>query len=129
MFYGLDKEFEYSAIADSALAREQELFYYNLNIDNYNHALANLPTHAWPSELVEYKNIEYSTLPIDILEQVGVLQYRDQLLALVKTNTIERNKCQLIYNALIAKLPVEIRDTYMKQAFERHQNASVKVQN
>lgn len=122
MYYGLDKEYEYTNLAEAALAREQELFYYDLNIDNYKFALEKLPKDPWPDHLLQYKNNDHSTINLDVIEEVGIYQYRDHLEVLIKTNNVEKLKCKLIYDALLDKIPVEIREQYFKNAYQKFQN-------
>lgn len=122
MYYGIDKDFKYSNLADAALNREQELFFYDLNINNYKFALSSLNNIEWPEELLQYKNIDYTSLPMELIKQVGLLQYKDHLNHLIETNEVEKQKCFLIYQALINQIPQEIREAQIKQAYIRLQH-------
>lgn len=122
MYYGIDKEFEYNNLADAALSREQDLFFYDLNIKNYKFALSSLDNIDWNDDLEQYKHVDYTTLPIDVIKEVGLLQYKDHLNHLIATNEVEKQKCFLIYQALINQIPQEITESQIKQAYIRLQN-------
>jgi hypothetical protein len=125
MYYGLDKEFEYTNLADAALAREQDLFFYELNINNYKFALEHLKEIEWTEDLMQYKHLDYTSLPLDLIKTVGLLQYKDHLVHLILTNEIEKQKCLLIYQALVDQIPKDLREQYIKEAYLRQQKQVV----
>ena len=92
-------------IADNVVARERELYQYDLNINNYEIMLAELPTGDWPEHLVQYKGKTADQVPDEHDDEVGDLNYRDRLRGLLKTERAERKKSELVYNTLIGQLP------------------------
>jgi len=50
---------------------------------------------------------------------VSQYQYRDRLRYLIKTEKAERGKSFLVYEALLAQLPADQRDTLMAEAIAR----------
>lgn len=92
-------------VAAAMLAREMEHFHFAHNIVVYTKMLESLPIDSWPTELIQYQTMKRD----EVVSSAGAdaptvlnYQYRDQLQHLVKTETAEAGRVDLIYNGLIA---------------------------
>ena len=103
-------------IAESIVHREQEIFAYDLNIVNYETALAAMPQGDWPEHLVQYQNSTLDQVPDEYDTIVSEYQFRDRLRYLLKTERAERLKTFKIYEALVAQLPADQIETLVAQA-------------
>ena len=106
-FYTLSNTHLYDAIAEAIVHREKEIFSYDLNILNYEAAVAALPDGDWPVHLVQYQNSTLDQVPDEFDSIVNDYQFRDRLRYLLKTERAERNKSFKIYEALVSQLPVD----------------------
>lgn len=106
-------------IAESIVHREQEIFAYDLNIVNYETALAAMPQGDWPEHLVQYQNSTLDQVPDEYDTIVSEYQFRDRLRYLLKTERAERLKTFKIYEALVAQLPADQIETLVAQAQAR----------
>lgn len=92
-------------LIDNIIAREQEVHAYQVNIDNYMHLLDKLPS-KWPADLEPYRTLSRDALveqvPVDRMQEVSSLIFRDQIERRVKTEILEQTKSQHIYDALVA---------------------------
>ena len=123
-YYSLNQNFANAATADAIISREQEIFFYELNISNYEQMLTKLPTDEWPAHLSQYKHSTLDQVPDEFDQIVSDYQQRDRLKALLKTERLERNKSVMIYETLIERLPAEIRDSEIQAAIARVQARS-----
>lgn len=112
-YLSIDAEERYTTIADAIVSREQEVFSYQLNIDNYTAMLAASSDLAeeWPESIAQYKNMNptalASVVPEDLLDLVNEYSYRDRIKFLLKTEKIEQLKSQKVLAALISQLPAD----------------------
>lgn len=106
-------------IAESIVHREQEIFAYDLNIVNYETALAGMPQDDWPEHLVQYQNSTLDQVPDEYDTIVSEYQFRDRLRYLLKTERAERLKTFKIYEALVAQLPADQIETLVAEAQAR----------
>jgi hypothetical protein len=108
-FYTITQENEINVIAEAIVAREQEIFYYDMNITNYTILTSTLPQDDWPANLVSYKQLPLEQVPDEFYDIVNEYQYRDRIKILLKTEKTERNKSVKIYETLLSRLPEENR--------------------
>jgi hypothetical protein len=119
MFYSVSNEDKYKILADNAVMREKEVMAYDINIANYTAMVAGLPEGDWPADLVQYKTATLDLVPDELDDIVSQYQYRDRLRYLIKTEKAERAKSFRVYEALLAQLPEDQRDTLMAEAIAR----------
>jgi hypothetical protein len=119
MFYSVSGSTKYPILADNAVMREKEIMGYDINIANYTAMLASLPSDEWPEHIVQYQHATLDHVPDDLDDIVSQYQYRDRLRYLIKTEKAERGKSFLVYEALLAQLPADQRDTLMAEAIVR----------
>jgi hypothetical protein len=122
-FYTISDQKKYDTIAEAIVGREQEIFHYELNITNYEAMLAALPSDDWPQNLVQYQRATLDQVPDEHDQTVTDYQYRDRLRLLVKTERLERSKSVKVYEALLAQLPEDQRESLIAAAHTRMQNA------
>lgn len=88
----------------NAYYREQEVYQYQVNIDNYTVMLAALPQDNWREDLAKYKNVKTEDLPWDMSDEdvqlVNDYQYRDRIRSLLRTEKVEQGKAQRVLDAL-----------------------------
>lgn len=118
-FYTINQQRHLDTLAEAVVHREQEIFQYDINIANYETMLAALPQDDWPAELVQYQRSTPDQIPDDLDATVADYQYRDRLRFLLKTERIERGKSFRVYEALVAQLPEEQRETLIMAAHAR----------
>lgn len=98
----------------NAYYREQEVYQYQVNIDNYTVMLAALPSDEWPESLANYKLTPIEHLPDDMADEdvfmVSNLQYRDRIRSLLRTEKVEQNKAQQVLNALMVQIGPTAQD-------------------
>ncbi len=119
MFYSVSNTAKYPVLADNAVMREQEIMAYDINITNYTAMLASMPDDEWPAHLAQYKDATLDLVPDEYDDIVSRYQYRDRIRYLLKTEKAERAKSFLVYEALLAQLPADQRDTLMAEAIAR----------
>ncbi len=119
MFYSVSNTAKYPVLADNAVMREQEIMAYDINITNYTAMLASMPDDEWPANLAQYKDATLDLVPDEYDDIVSRYQYRDRIRYLLKTEKAERAKSFLVYEALLAQLPADQRDTLMAEAIAR----------
>lgn len=106
-------------IAQAIIAREQEIFSYQFNIDNYTSIINSLPEGDWPEDIAMYKNVTAEQLPesltMEEVELINDYNYRDRLKFLIRTETMERNKSQRIFDAMKQRLSAEELATLVAQ--------------
>lgn len=118
-FYTITPQNTINAVADAVVGREQELFSYDINITNYEIMLTTLPQSEWPENLAQYKRSTLDQVPDELDETVSQYQYRDRIKTLLKTERLERNKAQRIYEALLSQIPEADRATVIAAAQAR----------
>ena len=118
-FYTINQQDTDAAVAEAAVIREQEIFSYDMNIVNYEIMLEALPSGDWPDNLIQYKRSTLDVVPDEYDQQVSEYQYRDRIRGLLKTERLEKSKAERIYQALISRIPEELRATVLLQAKER----------
>jgi hypothetical protein len=119
MFYSVSNNAKYPLLADNAVMREQEIMSYDINITNYTAMLASMPDGDWPEHLAQYKEATLDLVPDEFDDIVSQYQYRDRIRYLLKTEKAERAKSFRVYEALLAQLPADRRDTLMAEAIAR----------
>lgn len=119
MFYSVSNTAKYPMLADNAVMREQEIMAYDINITNYTAMLASMPDGDWPEHLVQYKEATLDLVPDEFDDIVSQYQYRDRIRYLLKTEKAERAKSFRVYEALLAQLPDDRRDSLMADAVAR----------
>ncbi len=119
MFYSVSNTAKYPILADNAVMREQEIMAYDINITNYTAMLESMPQDEWPEHLAQYKEATLDLVPDEFDDIVSQYQYRDRLRYLLKTEKAERAKSFRVYEALLAQLPADQRDTLMAEAIAR----------
>lgn len=95
-------------VYDPIESRRNEIAGYAANIAMYHAILSQLPD-KWPAELEEYRNPKNQhkalrQVPQNKVEQVAQLWYADDVKQSIKTETLERIKCDAILAALEAAL-------------------------
>ncbi len=118
-FYTITNEYQTNIIAEAIVAREQEIFFYDMNITNYTILLSTLPQDDWPQHLVQYKEVSLDQVPDEYDEIVNDYQYRDRIKYLLKTEKTERNKSAKIYETLLSRLPENTRQEIILEAKQR----------
>jgi len=109
----ISQEDRQNAIADAIVARENEVFSYQLNIDNYTAILASMSdlSNEWPPAILSYKNIVPTNaalvVPDDKIDLVSQYMYRDRIQHLLKTEKIEQAKSIKVLEALKSQLPID----------------------
>jgi hypothetical protein len=92
----------------AAFGREMEIYYYQINIDNYTAMLAALPQESWPEDLFQYKEAAVDKLPESLTDDDVVLiseyQYRDRLRNLLRTEKAEQRKVVRVRDVLKAQI-------------------------
>jgi hypothetical protein len=119
MFYSVSDTDKYRVLAENAVMREREVMGYDINITNYTAMLLALPDDEWPGNLAQYKTATLDQVPDEFDDIVSQYQYRDRLRYLLKTEKAERAKSFRVYEALLAQLPADQRDTLMAEAIAR----------
>ena len=118
-FYTINDTHLNDTIAEAIVHRERELFSYDLNIVNYETALAGMPQDDWPEHLAQYQTATLDQVPDEYDAIVSEYQFRDRLRYLLKTERAERLKTFKIYEALVARLPADQIETLVAEAQAR----------
>jgi hypothetical protein len=112
-----------AALADALVAREHEMFGYQVNIDNYTAMLAVLPTGDWPEPLAKWKATAVASLPAEMddatVQQIVDLQYRDRLRSLLRTERVEQGKSRRVWEALQGQIAPDKIDAAIDEAVIR----------
>ena len=98
---------EITHLADAFVGRELEVFHYDTNIANYSAMLAALPQGEWPAELAPYKGENPDAYPVDQIDAISNLEFRDRINSLLRTEKIERGKSALVLATLRARIPID----------------------
>jgi len=101
-FFTITEGYRTAYIAAAIIAREEEIFSYDLNLENYMRVLAELPKGDCPAHLKkgQPKNTEQA------IEQSDYL-FRDEVRGRLLAEQIERRKSERVYQALLAQIPEE----------------------
>ena len=118
-FFTINDTHVTDTIAEAIVHREREIFSYDLNIVNYETALATMPQDDWPEHLVQYQTATLDQVPDEFDAIVSEYQFRDRLRYLLKTERAERLKTFKIYEALVARLPEDQVATLVAEAHAR----------
>ncbi len=105
-----------AAIAAAIVAREQELFGYDLNIVNYNALLEGLPKDPTPKEFLRPKSGEPLETATQTATQRADYGFRDEIRARLIAEKVERSKSERVYRVLLAQLPEEEREALVLAA-------------
>jgi hypothetical protein len=101
----------------AAAEREQEIFGYQINIDNYTIMLAALPAAPLPDRLASHAAMPTEALPPAMefadVQLIADCQYRDRIAQLLRCERIEQSKARRVLNAIKAQLPAGQADTLM----------------
>jgi len=88
--------------------RDDEIFCYQLNIDNYTLLLKKLP-NVWPEELMKFRGTDIATLVSNIQDEELItlaadLIFRDKLAATLITEKLEQRKAVLVREVLTEQI-------------------------
>jgi len=121
MFNIITQEQKKLDIATNIIAREHEIYGYQMNIDNYNQILNLIPVQ-WPDDLIKYRHSTQENLANElsgeILQQVCDLQFREVIEGRLKIEIIEQNKSIHVRNALIRQVPEDEIQGLIAQALQ-----------
>lgn len=126
-FGGVNQSDHTKQLAQSIASREQEIYHYQVNINNFQAMLdgmTNLPAE-WPENLLTYRTWDrdrlIATLDDATLELVTGLLFRDQIRMRIRTERIEQQKAKLVLASLktqivdVNAVKTEIADEKAKQ--------------
>jgi hypothetical protein len=96
-------------LAQSIEMREQEVYQYQVNINNFESmitALGDLPTQ-WPAHLVQYRGLTRDQMAVaieddDELDVASGLAFRDELKARIRSEKMEQRKSKMVLDTLVA---------------------------
>ena len=99
-------------LAQSIDMRENEVYQYQININNFESMIANmsgLPTQ-WPAHLVQYRGMSRDQMAVaiendDDLEIASGLAFRDELKARIRSEKMEQKKAKLVLDTLVERCP------------------------
>ena len=96
--------------------RENEVYQYQTNINNYTAMLAACIQDLWPQRLLSYKGMARDQLAASIendddLELASQLAFRDELKLRIRSEKMECNKCKMMLDIAVSSAPdiVKIR--------------------
>lgn len=94
-------------LAQNIVYREREVHGYQANIDNYTQMLKTLPKE-WPAALLQFKGMSteqmIENVPLESLQAVIDLNFRDVIEKRVKAEMIEQRKSMHVYDAMVAQV-------------------------
>jgi hypothetical protein len=96
-------------ILESALTqRDDEIFGYQLNIDNYTRMIASLPS-VWPEDLLHCRGTDIPTIiqtveDDDMRVLIADLIFRDKLVTTLITEKLEQRKAILVREVVEAQI-------------------------
>lgn len=99
-------------LAQSIEMREQEVYQYQINVNNFESMIAslgNLPV-VWPAHLVRYKGLTRDEMAAQIeddadLEIASGLAFRDELRMRVRSEKMEQRKAKMVLDTLVNGCP------------------------
>jgi hypothetical protein len=88
--------------------RKEEIFGYQLNIDNYTLMISRLPS-VWPEDLLKFRGSDLATLVANIQDEAQImlvadLIFRDKLAATLMTEKLEQRKALLVRDILAEQI-------------------------
>lgn len=88
--------------------RKEEIFGYQLNIDNYTLLISRLPS-VWPEDLLKFRGADLATLVSNIQDEAQImlvadLIFRDKLAATLMTEKLEQRKALLVRDILAEQI-------------------------
>jgi len=120
-FFTIKETDNLDTIAENIVHREREVYQYDLNIENYEALLLALPSEDWPEHLVQYKGLSADKIPDEYDETCNLLNYRDRVRGLLKTEKQELAKAESVLNVLLEKIPENDRVAAVQAAHQRIQ--------
>lgn len=91
--------------------KENEVFQYRMNIENYTNMVANLPAGEWPDSILPYKNLLAEDIPHglgdEIEDLIRMYSFRDRFLYLIRTEKREHNVAMNALMAFKARFPAD----------------------
>ena len=104
---GVTQEEHDKALAQSIEMREQEVYYYQSNINNYTVMLQSCIKEDWPERLLKYKGMGRDQLAQSIeddddLELASKLAFRDELKLRIRTEKMECAKSKMMLQTSVA---------------------------
>ena len=99
-------------LAQSIEMRENEVYQYQININNFESMIANLsglPTQ-WPAHLVQYRGMSRDEMAArieddDELDIASGLAFRDELKARIRSEKMEQRKSKMVLDTLVGTCP------------------------
>lgn len=90
--------------------RENEVYQYQSNINNFTAMLAVCIQDPWPSHLLSYRGLGRDQLAAaisndDDLELASQLSFRDELKLRIRSEKMECNKCKMMLAVAVASAP------------------------
>ena len=97
-------------LAMSIEMRENEVYQYQANINNFTAMLATCTQEPWPQRLLPYKGMGRDQLAASIeddddLELASRLAFRDELKLRIRSEKMECNKCKMMLETAVASAP------------------------
>lgn len=94
-------------LAQSIEMREQEVYQYQTNINNYTAMLASCIQDLWPQHLLQYRGLGRDQLAVaiendDDLELASQLAFRDELKFRIRSEKMECNKAKMMLASAVA---------------------------
>lgn len=94
-------------LAQAIEMREQEVYQYQTNINNYTAMLASCIQDPWPQRLIPYRGMERDQLAQaiaddDDLDLASQLAFRDELRLRIRSEKIECNKSRMMLATAVA---------------------------
>jgi len=92
----------------SVIQRDDEIFGYQLNIDNYTLMIASLPS-VWPENIIKYRGSDIATLVANIQDEEQItlaadLIFYDKLFATLMTEKLEQRKAILVRQVIAIQI-------------------------
>jgi len=91
--------------------KENEVFQYRMNIENYTRMVADLPSGEWPDSIIQYKGIPAEAIPFGLSDEIEDLirmySFRDRFLYLIRTEKRELNVSLNALAAFKARFPAD----------------------
>lgn len=104
---GVTQEDHDRNLAQSIEMREQEVYQYQTNINNYTAMLQSCIQDPWPQHLMQYRGLARDQLAATIeddddLELASQLAFRDELKFRIRSEKIECNKAKMMLATAVA---------------------------
>lgn len=100
-------------LADNVVMRTQEVYYYDINIANYE-AILHQSESSYPDHIVELSNLSEShaieQCPLEDLAALAELQQRNRIAKLIRTEIVERTKSNSLLQVLDQQLHEALPD-------------------